>query len=81
MRAGDIAPVKGRIETGSGHITLAGITGEPDPIAVEVGDEMKVMLMGMKRFTKLDPYNMKDLRRAIADEMIEQNRFPYQLYN
>ncbi|MFZ9045989.1 MAG: acyl-CoA dehydrogenase family protein [Cyclobacteriaceae bacterium] len=45
------------------------------------GDELKVMLMGMKRFTKLNPYNMKELRRAIADQMIEQNRFPYQLYN
>ena len=45
------------------------------------GDEMKVMLMGMKRFTKMDPYNLKTLRRAIADEMIEKNRFPYQLYN
>jgi alkylation response protein AidB-like acyl-CoA dehydrogenase len=44
------------------------------------GDEMKVMMMGMKRFTKMDPYNMRDLRRSIADEMITQNKFPYQLY-
>ena len=44
------------------------------------GDELKVMLMGMKRFTKMDPYNMKEIRRSIASEMIEQNRFPYNLY-
>ncbi|MFT4736467.1 MAG: alkylation response protein AidB-like acyl-CoA dehydrogenase [Cyclobacteriaceae bacterium] len=43
-------------------------------------DELKVMLMGMKRFTKLDPYNMRDLRRSIADVMIEKGKFPYDLY-
>ncbi|MCR9250244.1 MAG: acyl-CoA dehydrogenase family protein [bacterium] len=41
------------------------------------GDEMKVMLMGMKRFTKMDPYNTRDLRREIADVMIEKGGFPY----
>lgn len=41
------------------------------------GDEMKVMLMGMKRFTKMDPINTRDLRRTIAEYMIEKNAFPY----
>ncbi|MEL7146336.1 MAG: acyl-CoA dehydrogenase, partial [Bacteroidota bacterium] len=41
------------------------------------GDEMKVMLMGMKRFTKMDPVNTKELRRSIAEFMIEKNAFPY----
>ncbi len=45
------------------------------------GDELRVMLMGMKRFTKMDPYNTKELRQAIADTMIEANAFPYSLYN
>lgn len=44
------------------------------------GDEQKVMLMGMKRFTKLNPVNTKDLRRYIADKMIEKNSFPYEIY-
>ena len=44
------------------------------------GDELKVMLMGMKRYTKMDPYNMKELRRSIAYVMIEKNEFPYSLY-
>jgi alkylation response protein AidB-like acyl-CoA dehydrogenase len=44
------------------------------------GDELKVMLMGMKRFTKMDPYNMKNVRRNIAAVMIEKNSFPYNLY-
>lgn len=45
------------------------------------GDELRVMLMGMKRFTKMDPFNMKELRESIADVMIEENKFPYSLYN
>lgn len=45
------------------------------------GDELRVLLMGMKRFTKSDPVNTKELRQAIADVMIEENKFPYSLYN
>ncbi len=45
------------------------------------GDELRVMLMGMKRFTKTEPINTKNLRQAIADTMIAENRFPYALYN
>ncbi|MEQ8471447.1 MAG: acyl-CoA dehydrogenase family protein [Marinoscillum sp.] len=45
------------------------------------GDELKVMLMGMKRFTKMNSVNTKEVRRAIADKMIAENKFPYSLYN
>ena len=45
------------------------------------GDELRVMLMGLKRFTKMDPVNTKQLRQEIADKMIEENKFPYSLYN
>ena len=41
------------------------------------GDEQKVMLMGLKRFTKADPVNTKQLRRQIADYMIEQGKYPF----
>ncbi len=44
------------------------------------GDELKVMLMGMKRFTKNDPINTTILKRRVADQMIEANKFPYSLY-
>lgn len=44
-------------------------------------DELKVMLMGMKRFTKMEPYNTKELRRSIASVMIENDGFPYDLYS
>jgi alkylation response protein AidB-like acyl-CoA dehydrogenase len=39
------------------------------------GDELRVMLMGLKRFTKIDPYNTKDVRRKIADAQIAENKY------
>ncbi|SHJ63414.1 Acyl-CoA dehydrogenase [Reichenbachiella agariperforans] len=39
------------------------------------GDEQKVMLMGLKRFTKTNPVNVKALRREIADQMIAENKY------
>jgi alkylation response protein AidB-like acyl-CoA dehydrogenase len=45
------------------------------------GDELKVMLMGMKRFTKVEPFNTKELRRAVAAKMIAADAFPYNLYS
>lgn len=39
------------------------------------GDELRGMLMGLKRFTKIDPMNCKDARRQIADAMIAENKY------
>ncbi len=33
------------------------------------------MLMGLKRFTKIEPLNLKDTRRRIADAMIAENKY------
>ena len=41
------------------------------------GDEQKVMLMGLKRYTKADLVDTKTLRRQIADYMIEQGKYPF----
>jgi alkylation response protein AidB-like acyl-CoA dehydrogenase len=38
-------------------------------------DELRVMLMGLKRFTKIEPSNLKDARRRIADELIAKNDY------
>ncbi len=40
-------------------------------------DELRVMLMGMKRFTKVEPFNTKDARRRIADALIRENRYVF----
>jgi alkylation response protein AidB-like acyl-CoA dehydrogenase len=41
------------------------------------GDELRVMLMGLKRFTKINPINLKDTRRRIADYAIAENKYPF----
>lgn len=42
-----------------------------------VSDELRVMLMGLKRFTKAEPVNLKQLRREIADHFIAQNSYTF----
>ncbi len=39
------------------------------------GDELKMMLVGLRRFTKAEPYNIKDARQRIAKQLIEANRY------
>ena len=34
------------------------------------GDELRMMLLGLKRFTKAEPYNTKEARRRIAAKLI-----------
>ena len=41
------------------------------------GDEQRMMLLGLKRFTKAQPYNVKDARRRIADKLIADNRYSF----
>jgi alkylation response protein AidB-like acyl-CoA dehydrogenase len=49
--------------------------GKEAIVSFTQGDEQKVMLMGMKRYTKLPPVNTKELRRAVADAMIEEGKY------
>jgi alkylation response protein AidB-like acyl-CoA dehydrogenase len=39
------------------------------------GDELRVMLMGLKRFTKIDPINRKEARRRVADALLAENKY------
>src|SRR5665213_2702567 len=39
------------------------------------GDEQKMMLLGLKRFTKTAPFNSKNARRLIADKFIETGKY------
>ncbi len=41
------------------------------------GDEQRMMLLGLKRFTKMAPFNSKDARRRIADACIKANKYPW----
>lgn len=39
------------------------------------GDEQRMMLLGLKRFTKAEPFNAKEARRKIADQLIAENKY------
>jgi alkylation response protein AidB-like acyl-CoA dehydrogenase len=39
------------------------------------GDEQRMILMGIKRFTKAQPFNSKEARRRIANELIDQKQY------
>lgn len=41
------------------------------------GDELKMMGLGLKRFTKTDIYNSKEARRRIAQVIIDENKYPF----
>ena len=41
------------------------------------GDELTMMLMGIKRFTKMAPLNVKEQRQIIAQRIIEVNAYPF----
>ena len=41
------------------------------------GDELRLMLLGLKRFSKIDPYNLKASRRKVADHIIGKGQYPF----
>jgi hypothetical protein len=41
------------------------------------GDEQRLMQLGLKRFTKIDPYNVKNARRKVADHVIAKGEYPF----
>ena len=41
------------------------------------GDEQRLMLLGLKRFTKIDPVNLKIARRKVADHIIAKGEYPF----
>lgn len=45
--------------------------------AFSEGDEQQMLLLGLKRFMKADPYNLKEARRAIANRMLLENDYPF----
>jgi alkylation response protein AidB-like acyl-CoA dehydrogenase len=40
------------------------------------GDEQRMLLLGVKRFCKTNPFNSKEAKRRIADKLITEGRYP-----
>ena len=43
--------------------------------AFATGDEQRMLLLGLKRFTKAEPFNSKDARRRIAKSLTTANKY------
>ncbi|PVH24172.1 acyl-CoA dehydrogenase family protein [Sphingobacterium corticibacter] len=41
------------------------------------GDELRMMLVGLKRFTKAEPFNVKEARQRIARKLIDDNKYSF----
>jgi alkylation response protein AidB-like acyl-CoA dehydrogenase len=50
-------------------------SGKDALMAFVTEDELRMMMMGLKRFTKVEPYNTKDARQAIANKLIAKNEY------
>lgn len=49
--------------------------GKDALMAFVADDELRMMLMGLKRFTKVQAFNTKDARQAIAVKLIDKNEY------
>jgi hypothetical protein len=58
-------------------IEKAASAGKQAIYAFSDGDEQRLMLLGLKRFTKIDPYNLKEARRRVANHVIEKGEYPF----
>lgn len=70
----EIAMVKTFIYDAADRINKA---GKDALTAFAEGDELTMMLMGLKRFTKMTPLNVKALRQKIAQRLIEKNAYAF----
>jgi alkylation response protein AidB-like acyl-CoA dehydrogenase len=50
-------------------------SGKEALLSFAEGDELRMMMVGMKRFTKMNPFNLKDSRRAVAQAMIDADKY------
>jgi alkylation response protein AidB-like acyl-CoA dehydrogenase len=60
-----------------GAIEKASLAAKEAIYAFAEGDEQRMMLMGLKRFTKLEPFNLKEARRRVADHILEKQDYTF----
>ena len=87
LRTEKLVGVKGEAATEVAHPMLkvyfndamerVGLHGKHALTSFATGDELKVMLMGLKRFTNTDIVNTKELRRKVAAKVIEANEWTF----
>ncbi|CAN5174891.1 acyl-CoA dehydrogenase family protein [soil metagenome] len=60
-----------------GAIERAASAGKQAIYGFAEGDELRFMMLGLKRFTKIDPFNLKEARRRVANYAIEKGEYPF----
>ncbi len=60
-----------------GAIERAASAGKQAIYGFAEGDELRFMMLGLKRFTKIDPLNLKEARRRVANYAIEKGEYPF----
>lgn len=58
-------------------VEIAQRAGKEAIFAFAEGDEQRMMLLGLKRFTKIEPMNLKEVRRSIADYVLEKKAYNF----
>jgi alkylation response protein AidB-like acyl-CoA dehydrogenase len=56
-------------------VAKCALAGREAICASATGDEQRMMLMGLKRFTKIEPYNLVAARRKVADYLLAKNSY------
>ncbi|WP_353181632.1 acyl-CoA dehydrogenase family protein [Parapedobacter lycopersici] len=86
LRAEKLAQQQGEGDTGGTRTLMARIylhaavdriylAGKEALLGFAEGDELRLLLMGLRRFTKVEPFNSKNARRQIAHRLIEANKY------
>lgn len=60
-----------------GAVEKAASAGRQAIYAFAEGDELRLMLLGLKRFTKIEPFNLKEARRRVANHALEKGGYPF----
>jgi len=58
-------------------VEKAASAGKQAIYAYAEGDELRLMLLGLKRFTKIDPFNLKEARRRVAQHTLDKGAYPF----
>ncbi|MGE8426929.1 MAG: acyl-CoA dehydrogenase family protein [Sphingobacterium sp.] len=58
-----------------GAIDRISVAGKEALYSFGEGDELNMMLVGLRRFTKAQPFNVKDARQRIAKKLIDENKY------
>lgn len=58
-----------------GAIDQVALAGKEALNSFAEGDELSMMLVGLRRFTKMGPFNIKNARQRVAKQLIDANKY------